>query len=362
MAHAFRANFDDGLEDGAAVCVYAGGRPVVDLFGGTFRRDSLAVVWSTTKGAMAIAVLLLAERGLLDLDRPVADYWPEFASGGKHAVPVRWLLTHQAGLAAVDASMTYDDFLAGAPMARALAAQRPLWEPGTAFGYHAFTYGWLLGELVWRVTGMTAGSFFHEEIAGPLGLYFWIGLPEEEEARVVPIKPPPLPAPSDPVDPSAVAMRDRATLAHRIAVNPAFPPGSFNSRGLHAAEVPAASGITDARSLARLYAACVGEVDGHGRLLSDETVDRARATQVRGPSIVEPHNEMHNGLGFMLPTEKVPMAGEGSFGHDGAGGSLGFAHPERGIGFGYVMNQMGPYRPEGDTRTRRLCTALRACL
>ena len=192
VREAFATNFTDGAEIGAALSVYLHGEKVVDLWGGVadpqearpWQRDTLQAVYSTTKGATSACALLLAQRGELDLDAPVAAYWPEFAAEGKRDIPVRWLLTHQAGLPALDRPLALADALAWDPMAEALAAQRPSWIPGTEHGYHALTYGWLVGEVVRRVSGRSLGTFFRTEIAEPLGLDFWIGLPKPEEHRV----------------------------------------------------------------------------------------------------------------------------------------------------------------------------------
>src|SRR5256885_15811028 len=192
VREAFAANFARHGDIGAAVCVYRDGRPVVDLWGGVadpdagrpWERDTLQLVYSATKGATATAAHLLAQRGELDLDAPVAEYWPEFAANGKARIPGRWLLSHRAGVAALDRPVPLADMLAWHPMAAALAAQRPLWTPRTAHGYHGRTFGWLVGEVIRRVSGRTPGRFFAEEIAGPLGLDFYMGLPSGERARV----------------------------------------------------------------------------------------------------------------------------------------------------------------------------------
>ena len=192
---AFAHNFEVGREVGSAFCLHVGGRKVVDLYGGTFDRqgdrpydqDTLQLVFSSTKGATAACANLLAQRGELDLSAPVSSYWPEFAQAGKGEIPVLLLLSHQAGLPALDATLSPGEVQAWDPVVAALAEQAPFWEPGTAHGYHAVTYGWLVGEVVRRVTGRTIGTYFAEEIARPLGLEFWIGLPEELEERVSPI-------------------------------------------------------------------------------------------------------------------------------------------------------------------------------
>ncbi|MEV5589826.1 serine hydrolase domain-containing protein [Nonomuraea pusilla] len=206
----FEAQLPGEREAGAAVAVYLHGRKVVDLWGGVadpatgrpWERDTLQVVFSTTKGVTAACAHLLAERGELDLDAPVAAYWPEFAANGKDRLPVRWLLTHQAGLPAIDRPVTPAQALAWEPMVTALAAQRPLWEPGTGHGYHAHTYGWLVGEVVRRVSGRSLGTYLAEEIAAPLGLDLWIGLPAAELPRVSRLV-------TDPAGPGAPAGIDR---------------------------------------------------------------------------------------------------------------------------------------------------------
>ncbi|HKD20491.1 MAG TPA: serine hydrolase domain-containing protein, partial [Rhizomicrobium sp.] len=192
VADILRTNLKEGRDLGAACCVYVDGRVVVDIWGGLadkessrpWDRDTIVAVASTTKGATAICAHLLAQRGALDLDAPVVKYWPEFGAAGKEDVKVRWLLSHQAGLPIVDVPLTFEDACAWKPVIRALEAQKPLWKPGTEHLYHAMTYGYLVGEVVRRITGKTLGRFFAEEVAGPLGLSAWIGLPEEMEPRV----------------------------------------------------------------------------------------------------------------------------------------------------------------------------------
>lgn len=192
VADAFKRNFDEANELGAAVAVYAGSECVVDLWGGVadarsdvpWQRDTVVPVFSSTKGATAICAHMLVERGLLDLDAPVAQYWPEFGQAGKERIPVRWLLTHQAGLPFVDADLGFEDLQAEAPVLRALEKQAPLWEPGTRFAYHAVTFGHLVGEVIRRVSGSRLADFFAEEVARPLGLQAWMALPIEEHVSL----------------------------------------------------------------------------------------------------------------------------------------------------------------------------------
>lgn len=383
VREAFKRNFVDHGEVGAACCVYVGGRPVVDIWGGVadastdrpWSEDTIQLVFSATKGATAICANLLAERGDLDVDAPVADYWPEFGQAGKEAIPVRWLLSHEAGLPAFDQVVTAAEAYRWGPVVDALAVQQPLWDPGTAHGYHAVTFGWLVGEVIRRVTGATVGSFFAKEVAEPLGLEMWIGLPEELESRVAPLigmgAAGPSSGRSSPADaePPGLANLDPSMLLVRALQPVTGLSGAFNSRELHAAELPAANGIGTARSLARMYAAVIGEVDGAEggsndkggiRLLRPETVARATTTTSRGPDRVL-FVETHFGLGFMLPSAFCPMGGAASFGHPGAGGALGFADPDAGMAFGYVMNRM-QMNLAGDPRNQALIEAVYSSL
>ena len=366
---AFAENFARHGDVGAACAVYHRGRLVVDVWGGLadrkanrpWTRDTLALVFSTTKGMTAACVLRLVERGLLDLDAPIARYWPEFAAAGKAAIPVRWGLCHKAGLAAVEGTLTLEQVLAWDPVVAAIAAQAPNWEPGTRHGYHARSYGWIAGELVRRVTGKTLGRMFADEIAAPLELDFWIGLPESEEPRVAPIIPAPLPA-----DPQVRAMLERFmgpdTLLGRVLSGPSdlFAYDTrWNRREFHAAEMPSSNGIGTARAIARMYAALAHEVDGV-RLLRPETVALARTVQADGPDAVL-GIPTRFGVGFMLPPALSLGAAPTAFGHPGAGGSLGFADPEAELAFGYVMNQM-QLGTTGDPRSQALVEAMYASL
>ena len=369
---AFAANFEQHGEVGAAFSLYHQGRKVVDLWGGVadvedgrpWTEDTLVMVFSSTKGATAVCAHLLAQRGELDLDAPVAAYWPEFAAAGKEDIPVRWLLSHQVGLPVFDNPLTPEEFLAWAPPVKALAAQQPVWEPGTAHGYHAGTYGWLVGEVVRRISGKSVGTFFADEVAGPLGLDFWIGLPESEESRVARMVE--IDLQDGAIDEQALTERRRAlldaardpdALLNRPATTGPLDP---NSRAFRAAEIPAGNGITDARSLARMYASLIGDgVDGV-RLLDAETVARATAEQASGRDAVL-QIATRFGLGFELNLPHGHLGQEGAFGHSGAGGSLGFADPKAEIAFGYVMNKMQMVASD-DPRTLTLIAAVHASL
>ncbi|WP_030454680.1 serine hydrolase domain-containing protein [Herbidospora cretacea] len=357
---AFADNFEHHDEIGAAVCVYVDGKKVVDLWGGVadpqterpWTEDTLQVVFSTTKAITAACALHLVDRGLLDLDAPVADYWPEF---GKPEIPVRWLLTHQAGLAALDKPVTPAEAVAWEPVVAALAAQRPLWKPGTESGYHAHTFGWLVGEVVRRVSGRTLGTYLREEIAVPLGLDFWIGLPPAEHHRVARI-----------VSPTIDLSIDPATLPE--AVRPYFDPTSLTMRASMAvtpflnhndpvelaAEFPSSNGCGTARGLAGFYAALLD-----GRILSPELLSMATSEQVSGVDKVL-RVPVRVGLGFGLPNPDEFWYDPTAFGFPGYGGSLGFADPSRGLAFGYVMNH-GKHAAD-DRRAAKLVGAVRAAL
>jgi CubicO group peptidase (beta-lactamase class C family) len=369
VRRAFEANFAKGLETGAAFSAYYRGHKVVDLWGGTadvvtgraWDERTLALVFSTTKGATAVCANKLAQEGRLDVDAPVARYWPEFAAGGKEKIPVSNLLSHQAGLAWTDAEMTLEEALSWDPVVDALAQQVPHWEPGSRHGYHATTYGWLVGEVIRRITGKSVGTYFHEEIAAPLGLDFWIGLPDSEEPRVAPL----VGGLVDPLiaeDPEVRAFVDEIMGPHTLLGKALFAPGGafsspdiWNSRALHAAEVPAVNGIGDARSLARLYAACIGTVDGV-RILDDEQLRRATTQLTTGPNTVLLDLDIQFGLGFMVRSSLIELGGPRAFGHFGAGGSVGWADPDGELAFGYVMNRMD-IGLAGDVRSYELINA-----
>lgn len=363
---AFEENFTVRGEVGAACCVYVGTEPVVDLCGGTttsgggepYGPNTLQMVASATKGALAICAHRLAQRGDLDLDAPVAEYWPEFAAAGKSTIPVRWLLSHQAGLPVVDGPTTLDDIVEWDPVVSALAATAPTWEPGTDHGYHAITYGWLVGEVLARVSGRSAGRLLAAEVSAPLGLDLYVGLPQSEHDRVSPLVRYLPPAGTAP-DALTAQLLDPTSLPHRAFFLHAGLFGAFNDPRLWSAELPAGNGMSTAYALARMYAACLEDIDGV-RLLEPATVARATVVQAAGRDAVTGY-ETRYGLGFQLPFPYRPMAGAGSFGHYGLGGSVGFANPRLGFSFGYATNQMGPGVP-ADPRNVALIEAVQRCL
>ncbi len=371
VADAFRANFDEHDEVGAGFCLYVDGKPGVDITGGVadaatgraYDDSTLQLVFSTTKGAAAICAAILFEEGRLDYDEPVSTYWPEFAAAGKADVPVRWVMSHQAGLAAIDDPPPLDDVLAVDPVVAALAAATPLWEPGTAHGYHTLAYGWLVAEIVHRITGQRLNEFLQERVAAPLGVEFWIGLPDEQHHRVAPLV-----SADVPQDAVSQAMREQffgpETLIYRCLtldgrLDLLDAENAYNTRAVMASEIPAANGVTNASSLARMYAATIGDVDGV-RLFDDATREVVATPVTTGPDqclMVETKFSM----GFATPDGLQALGGPRSFGHSGAGGSLGYADPDLGIGYGYVMNHMTA-AIIGDPRTQGLSDAVKACL
>jgi CubicO group peptidase (beta-lactamase class C family) len=360
----FAANFerDDAYREvGASLAVYRGETLVVDLWGGwrdaeqtvPWTPDTLVNVWSTTKGVTAIAVARLVDQGRLDYAAPVARYWPEFAQNGKAAITVSQLLSHQAGLPGFAEPTPLEDFYDWETITRRLAAQAPMWEPGTKNSYHAMTFGFLAGELIRRASGLAIGSFLAREVAGPLDADVFIGLPAAEEARVAPLIAPRIAAPFD-LD----AMAPEAVAA---LTNPLMEPTLANDRAWRAAEIPAGNGQATARGLARLYAAMAngGTLDGV-RLMGPETVEAMIEVQTERADLmlgVAPRwgrGVTRNAVGVYGPE---PLA----FGHAGWGGSFGCGDTKAKVAIGYVLNQMGD-RVVGDPRSTGLCEAVYACL
>jgi len=350
VKEAFAENFATKGEVGAGVAITLDNRPVVDLWGGNsdrartkpWTRDTLVNVWSTTKGPAAMCLHRLAEQGGLDLNAPVVRYWPEFEQAGKDKMPVTYLLNHKAGLPAIKAKIPGEMLYDWEAMTTALAAHTPWWEPGTRHGYHAFTYGYLIGEVLRRITGKSLGTYFREEFATPLDLDFHIGLAAEHDARVAQmIGADPLP----PGEPNLFteAFKDPESVSSKALANPSslMQVKTINTREWRGAEIAAANGHSTARALARLYGAlaCGGDVDGV-HVLSAESIERCHTVQSDGEDAVLLRPSRF-GLGFMLPQPGMAHArNPRNFGHAGAGGSLSYADPDARIGFSYVMNKM----------------------
>ncbi|WP_406363494.1 beta-lactamase family protein [Streptomyces sp. NBC_00715] len=371
VREAFARNFAALGDRGAAVSVYRDGHRVVDLWAGTrdvdgtepWQHGTAQIVRSATKGVAAAVVLLLAQRGLLDLDAPVASHWPAYKARGKEHTRVRHLLAHRAGVPVLDRPLTPAEAADPDIAAAAVAAQTPVWRPGTDHGYHAQTYSWLTGELVRRVTGRTLGAWIADEIARPLDLDLWVGLPPEQAGRVgrvAQVEAPPAPGglrtrPKRAVveayaDPDSVTRRAFAAIT---------PMPDENDPAYRAAVLPASNGIATADGLARFYAALIGEVDGV-RLFTPETAAQARAEHSAGPDRVLVVNTRF-GLGYMLHGPAAPLLSPDSFGHPGRGGALGFADPESGIAFGYVTNGFRT-SVTADARAQALVRAVRAAV
>jgi CubicO group peptidase (beta-lactamase class C family) len=369
VREAFAQSFTLHGEQGAALAIQLGDRLVVDLWGGLasraehkpWQRDTLVNVYSTTKGWAALCAHHLIDAGRVELDAPLARYWPEFAAAGKQGVTVRHVLGHRAGLPAVRKALPHTALYDQSIMAQALAEQAPFWEPGTQHGYHAQTFGFLLAELVLRVTGKTLGRYFRDEIAGPLGADAYIGLPASEDARVARVTRPlgEAPPPGE-LDLVSVFMNEPHSLTAMAFTNPAPAPGAVNSRAWRQAEIPASNGHVSAAGLAALYGALAS---GSPRLLSPAGVARCAQEQAFGPDAVL-RVTTRFGLGFML---SQPSGGgwfspnPAAFGHPGLGGSIGFADPQAQLAFGYVMNRAGMNILVGD-RPRRLIEAAYRCL
>jgi CubicO group peptidase (beta-lactamase class C family) len=373
VREAFARNFRERDEVGAALSIVVDGDPVVDLWGGfadqartrPWEQDTIVNVYSCTKGMAALCLHRLVAEGKVDLDAPVARYWPEFAQAGKERLPVRWLLSHRSGLAAVRDVLPGDALYDFDAMTAALAAETPWWEPGSAHGYHAVTFGWLVGEVVRRVSGRSVGRYFREEIAEPLGADFHIGLDDAHHERVAEMSQLAMPAP-DMEGPqlAMVIMSDPEGLAAKAFMNPPSMALGVNHAAWRKAEIPGANGTGNARAMARIYGALArgGAVDDV-HVLERDGVARCADEQSHGPDLVLQVSTRF-GLGYMLPQQSKDTQlgrGERAFGHPGAGGHLGFADPDAQVGFGYVINRMGPHILL-DPRAIELVDAVYDCL
>lgn len=363
VADAVRAALARHEDLGMACCVSVAGRVVLDMWGGTadpvtsqaYTGETLQLLHTATTAAVAVCGAILVDRGELDLDAPVAAYWPEFAAAGKEHIPVQWLFTHQAGLAGLDDALSPDDILGVAPATDALARQRPRWAPGTAQGYNPVTFGWLVGELVRRCTGHTIGAFFANEVATAHGLEFWIGLPGSLEWRVAPL----LSVASGGGNGSHRSGHGWDALGAGALVDGGGDNSPLNSRAFRATEVPGVNGIATARALSGMYAAAIGSLPGT-RLLSSRAVELVAQEAVDGFDTVL-RRRTRFGLGFSLPTEDHPLLGPASFGCMGIGNAVGCADVDGQVAVGYVTNRLAmvPATPVGGDE---VLAAVRECL
>ncbi|MFF4804437.1 serine hydrolase domain-containing protein [Streptomyces sp. NPDC001351] len=344
--------FPDDGPHAAQLCVHLDGRKVVDLTGGPWPARGLQVVRSVSKGVLALLAAVLHERGAVDLDAPVSEVWPGFAVAGKQDITPRLLLSHQAGLPVFDRPITPADALSWDPAVELLERQRPRWEPGTRHGYHDLTFGWLVGEVLRRATRCGVGELVTRELSSRLGLDLWIGTPMAELPRVQPLRSAPGARPAIP------DRFDSGLLASALG-NPDLAPLEHSIEYL-TAEVPAANCVSDARSLSRLFAAAVGEVDGI-RLLGEGALKAAVATRADGPDLVVGWPRRY-ASGFMLPDPTRPMGGVDSlcFGHYGQGGVLVFADPATRLSFAFTTTTMQTYL-DADPRTSPLARTALEC-
>jgi CubicO group peptidase (beta-lactamase class C family) len=361
VKEAFANNFEQGLEVGASFAATIDGKFVVDIWGGhadqaqtrPWQRNTIVCVWSTTKVMTSICALMLIDRGLLDPDAPVAKYWPEFAQAGKEAVLVRHILSHTAGLPAVDAMpLPMETMLKWDRVVELLAAQKPWWEPGKEWGYHAITFGHLVGEVVRRITGKTPGTFFRDEVAEPLGADFHIGLPEKHEPRVAEI----IPAPE--LKPGDLGYISPESMLGRAMNFPVTSPLVARERPFRAAELPAANGHGNARSVACVTAAvaCGGELDGV-RLMGAQTISKALEEQYYGTTGSFPM-PIRFGIGFALNSKEMPISPNSRvLFWGGWGGSIVVMDIDARLSYAYVMNKMGN-SVVGDPRVAPLIVAL----
>ena len=343
------ANNWQRIEVGASLVVYHGDMKVVDLWGGyqdsaatrPWDENTLVNVYSTTKGLASIAVAVLADQGQLDFDAKVVEYWPEFGAAGKAGVTVAQLLSHQAGLCGVSQKLTVEDLYDWDNMIGLLTAQEPLWKLGTAVGYHAITWGYFPGELIRRITGMTLGQYFHEHVAAPLRADCFIGLPDTELNRVADligpnrarIQPEPPDEGSESPPLYSIALQNPLIRPYKDACSTAW----------RKAEIPAANGQANARGIATAYAPMANGGQWNGtRIISETGIAAATKLEVGDQIDLVTGRPMRRSRGFIHNTEGSYGPNENSFGHAGAGGSVGFADPVNHIAFGYAMNQMEP--------------------
>ena len=355
---AFEANLASGADMGASFCATLEGEIVVDLWGGfadaagtkPWQKDTIVNVYSTTKTMTALSALILADRGELDFDAPVAKYWPEFAANGKAGVKVSHLMSHAAGLSGWKETITTADLYDWEKMTTLLAAQAPYWAPGTAAGYHALTQGYLVGEVVRRITGRSLGTFFRQEVAEPLGADFHIGLPASEDARVAELIPPP---PGQAIGDDSGQTEIQANMSN----NPGIDVAETRTRAWRGAEIPAAGGTGNARSIAQVHVILAnGGVAQGKRFMSEAGCRKALELQIEGEDLIL-RNKARFGMGFGLAGGLVPLPSPNSIFWGGYGGSLAIIDMDRRTSFGYAMNKMAG-TTTGDTRAFGLAMAM----
>jgi CubicO group peptidase (beta-lactamase class C family) len=335
-------------EHGGALHVRVAGNVVADLWGGqasidrAWRQDTPSVIFSCTKGLVAILIGELVREGRLDLDAPVTTYWPEFAAPGKESIPVRWLLSHRAGLPATRQDLELSDIVNWDRMVQILAEEEPLLPPGEGHRYHALTFGWLAGEVVRRITGMGVQEFFVQRVVRPLKVDAWIGVPEEELPRIAQLYQAPLPPDASPpvVEPEAAEFAEKVMTLRALPVEIAGPNTGFNTDEIRRAVIPGAGGIATAQALATIWSATVSDAESV-RLLDDEVIAEMSREQSAGEPLLPIAGPWPRwGTGFMLTSERRPFLTQGSFGHDGLGGQVAFADPRYRVGFAYLTNDL----------------------
>jgi CubicO group peptidase (beta-lactamase class C family) len=335
-------------EHGGALHVRVAGNVVADLWGGqasidrAWRQDTPSVIFSCTKGLVAILIGELVREGRLDLDAPVTTYWPEFAARGKESIPVRWLLSHRAGLPATRQDLELSDIVNWDRMVQILAEEEPLLPPGEGHRYHALTFGWLAGEVVRRITGMGVQEFFVQRVVRPLKVDAWIGVPEEELPRIAQLYQAPLPPDASPpvVEPEAAEFAEKVMTLGALPVEIAGPNTGFNTDEIRRAVIPGAGGIATAQALATIWSATVSDAESV-RLLDDEVIAEMSREQSAGEPLLPIAGPWPRwGTGFMLTSERRPFLTQGSFGHDGLGGQVAFADPRYRVGFAYLTNDL----------------------
>jgi CubicO group peptidase (beta-lactamase class C family) len=371
VLRAFEQSFEGAPEMGAALAIRHRGRVVADLWGGLadprtgqpWREPTLSVIFSCTKGVVSILAARLVQDGLLDYDAPVSRYWPEFAAAGKATAKISDLLSHRAGLSAPREPLSELEVADWPLVVARLAAQEPLWDPGSGYAYHALTHGWLIGEVIRRITGLSVGEYLQEVIAQPLHAEAWIGLPAQLDGRVAHLT---AGATLTQLVADQAAARDPEQIDWTelaMTLGGVFPEelvgegAGFNRSSIRRAEIPGAGGVATARALASIWSATFAETDGV-RLLNDATIARATAVQTEGPPVFDvPGPWPRWGMGFQLDSEPRRYVTPSGYGHDGAGGQVAFADPEVGIGFAFLTNQLeaGP-----DERATRIVDALRS--